>query len=74
MTMKDATLNNSADNLYKERLQGWTKREIQLNRLHEEMQVFDLITIILHVFTIRPNLVLRLLLHLLILMVQIFAT
>lgn len=35
--MKDATLNNSADNLYKERLQGWTKREIQLNRLHEEI-------------------------------------
>jgi len=46
MTMKDATLNNSADNLYKERLQGWTKREIQLNRLHEEMQVFDLMTIL----------------------------
>lgn len=41
MTMKDATLNNSADNLYKERLQGWTKKEIQLNRLHEEMQVVD---------------------------------
>jgi hypothetical protein len=59
MTMKDATLNNSADNLYKERLQGWTKREIQLNRLHEEMQVFDLMTIILHVLTIRPNLVLN---------------
>ncbi|XP_063409793.1 centrosomal protein 15-like [Mytilus trossulus] len=31
------TLNSSAENVYHDRLNEWTKREIQLSRLHEEL-------------------------------------